>query len=540
MFDVFYLDRPTGLFPHEQHADSIEHAQQLSRTRFCWVVNYLADYTGFDFLWEPKPWEANQRHAWASQWQIDSGTYLIPKQGYTDTNYHKSPVITRVTGTLVYLIDHHNPETAYVQEQIGPVRAFRNTDSYLSTLKRIANSVPAGTEHVWVCSSVCDYRDFDFGWHPDPWQQELVHVFPSNNEKFGDTFYIHVPSFLKVEQPLLEYYPLNFVEFMSVPRWPMPVIKHNNDSQADAVKNTVLSSPLAVFATQDIEVNIDMAVPLWTDRMRTITSLCSGSSAVIVPRTASAQIRTQLYDYPYIKRCDVVKEPALDIVFVSNGEPNAEQHFSHLNSVTYNLENRLHRVDGVNGRIASQRAAAAVAKTNWYFFVPAKLEVALDFDWSWQPDRMQAAKHYIFHARNPVNELVYGHMAMVAYNKDLVLATQGHGLDFTMEQPHEVVPVLSGTAYYNHGAWQTWRTAFREALKLQASLPDIESQYRLEQWLTNSNEPWSQWGAEDAVEYYNEVQGDFSALMKSYEWDWLASYAFVKRGIGTETSSASV
>jgi hypothetical protein len=42
------------------------------------------------------------------------------------------------------------------------------------------------------------------------------------------------------------------------------------------------------------------------------------------------------------------------------------------------------------------------------------------------------------------------------------------------------------------------------------------------------------------VEYYNEVQGDFSALMKSYEWDWLASYAFVKRGIGTETSSASV
>jgi hypothetical protein len=41
------------------------------------------------------------------------------------------------------------------------------------------------------------------------------------------------------------------------------------------------------------------------------------------------------------------------------------------------------------------------------------------------------------------------------------------------------------------------------------------------------------WGAEDAVEYYKEVQGDVNALMKSYEWSWLASYAFLKRGITT-------
>ena len=30
----------------------------------------------FDFSWEPTPWEKDFRHAFASQWQKDSGTYL--------------------------------------------------------------------------------------------------------------------------------------------------------------------------------------------------------------------------------------------------------------------------------------------------------------------------------------------------------------------------------------------------------------------------------------------------------------------------------
>ena len=124
---------------------------------------------------------------------------------------------------------------------------------------------------------------------------------------------------------------------------------------------------------------------------------------------------------------------------------------------------------------------------------------------------------------------------MVAYNKELVLSTQGKGLDFTMEQPHEVVPIISGTANYTESPWTAWRTAFREVLKLKHSLPDVESEYRLRMWLSNAGEfqnaEWSQWGAEDAVEYYNQVDGDFTALKKSYEWDWLASYAFMKRSV---------
>jgi hypothetical protein len=124
---------------------------------------------------------------------------------------------------------------------------------------------------------------------------------------------------------------------------------------------------------------------------------------------------------------------------------------------------------------------------------------------------------------------------MIAYNKKMTLENTGEGLDFTMDQPHEVVPIISGTANYTESPWMAWRTAFREVLKLKHSLPNVENEYRLHQWLSSAGQvqhaEWSRWGAEDAVEYYNEVGGDFAALKKSYEWEWLASYAFMRRSL---------
>jgi hypothetical protein len=83
-----------------------------------------------------------------------------------------------------------------------------------------------------------------------------------------------------------------------------------------------------------------------------------------------------------------------------------------------------------------------------------------------------------------------------------------------------------------------WRTAFREVLKLKASLPDVENEFRLERWLsvnpdgqTIVYEDWSRWGAKDAVEFYDSVGGDFAELRKSYDWAWLASYALLKRNL---------
>jgi hypothetical protein len=182
--------------------------------------------------------------------------------------------------------------------------------------------------------------------------------------------------------------------------------------------------------------------------------------------------------------------------------------------------------------VAAYQTAARLSTTPWFFAVFAKLQMSERFDWSWQPDRLQEPKHYIFHALNPVNNLQYGHMSMIAYNKNLVLQNTGIGLDFTLDSKHEVVPMLSGTANYHEDLWTCWRTAFRECIKLKNSLPDVENEYRLNQWLTkdNTDGQWSKKGANDAVEYYNSVNGNFAELKKSYDWDWLNTYAMLKYG----------
>ena len=644
--------------------DSFQHAQKLSSTRFFWIVHYLADYSDWDFLWEPVPWQADQRHAWASQWQPDSGTYLVPREGYEHTNYHTDRVITRLSSrdgwrippnidadsfdfswhplpsdhyqhhfptqwqpaggpvyntgadsvkletaqyaiakptqkpwtvppgvepvdqswhpnpfdppyiyqfgtqhqrtggpvyteagatdikyvdqirattnrvaTAIYEIDHMCGSAGQIDNTTKTVRYF---DNYRDTLIRIAKSIGDEHEFVWICSSICDYTNFDFSWHPEQWQATMLHVFASDKEKFGDTFFMHVPTFAEraEKKALLEWLDVNFVQ-TSVPRRPMPVIIHHRDSQVDMVKYSEWLGPFATFTNYPYEPGNMVTVPLWREQTKAIVPVSDGGGTVVVPRTAVPYIQTQLYDYPYIDRSQrFLQDPVLNIVFISNGEPNAEDNFKHLQWTIKNSTritgNLIYHVSGVNGRAAAYHQAAKYSRTAWFFAIFAKLEVNKDFDWYWKPDRMQQPKHYIFHAENPCNGLIYGHQAMIAYNRQLVLENPGIGLDFTLDSPHEVVPILSGVAQYNTSEWSAWRTAFREVLKLRASLPDVENEYRITQWLKHTTSAYNHMsvaGAEDALEYYDQVGGDFAALKKSYEWDWLATYAFMKRSL---------
>ena len=503
-----------------------------------WHIPEYVDVTDMDFSWVPDPGEPAYIYQFATQHQKTGGPqYRMP--GATEFKYvDMMRAEVKKEAAPIFEIDHLDGAAGQIPGTVKKVRYF---DNYRDTLIRLAKSLAGEYEHVWVCSSICDYTGFDFSWHPETWQSTMLHVFPSNDQKFGDTFYMHVPTFAEraEKKQLLEWYSVNYVSRRSVPRRPMPVIEHTNDTHVDAVKTTDWLGPLALFTTNGVPITLP-TVPLWRQETKTIVPLSTGASAVIVPKTARGDVRTQLYDYAQIDKTQRKRhnDAPLSIVFISNGEHSAESNYAYLLDSSYNRNNRVYRVDGVNGRVAAYHAAARMSTTPWFFAVFAKLCVSMNFDWNWQPDRMQQPKHYIFHATNPVNGLQYGHQAIIAYNRELVLANPGVGLDFTLDSAHEVVPINSGTAQYNTTPWMTWRTAFREVIKLCSS-SDVESQYRLKQWLatpqTNvANWAWSVWGAEDAVEYYEQVNGDSIELRKSYEWAWLASYAFVKRGLITD------
>ena len=492
----------------------------------------------FDWTWHPDTTEQPYIYEFGSQHQKTGGPeYHVPdaierkyvEQVRVEVKHSRAPAV---------IIDHMDGNAHAVMENIMtrvPVsRTVRYVSNYLDTLRRIAEN--AEHEWIWVVSSVCDYSNFDFTWYPEQWQAAMLHVFASDGLKFGDTFFMHVPTFRDRSGrcKLLEWYDVNFLD-RSVPRQPLPVVSHCEDSHVEVIKRERSRAPLLLFATEPVPDRVP-AVNLWRDEVKTVIPLDPGACCVIVPREARTQIQQQVYDYAYIDkthRTDNKSEP-MDIVFISNGEANADQNWGALLHSKQGSPNRCVRVDGVNGRAAAYHAAAEASETPWFFAVFAKLQVLDNFDWSWQPDRLQQPKHYIFHALNPVNMLEYGHQAMIAYNRGLTLANPGRGLDFTLDDAHEVVPILSGVAHYNVDAWTAWRTAFREVIKLRASLPDVENEWRINRWCANGAGRFadhSVMGAQDALDYYREVNGDFAELRKSYEWSWLASYALLKRNL---------
>ena len=421
----------------------------------------------------------------------------------------------------------HSANVDYLRDRLPHAKIVNWTD-HLSTIRRGSRNIR--TRYFWVISSCCDYSDFDFLWEPKPWQSHQIHCWPSGDQQFGDTFLIPTAEWNQQNDSLArleQYRDVNF-DHKSVERLPWQKIQYNQDSVVTAITSSQCDTPYVLFEHENNPVTVQPDPWLW--REQPVVGLTGNQASCLVPRNAHGSIRTQVYDYKYLEKKTLNPSQQLDVVFISNGEPNAEHNLKRL--ILLPKTNRTVRVDSINGRAAAYHAAARLSTTPWFFAVFAKLEVDLDFDWSWQPDYMQQAKHYIFHARNLCNGLVYGHQAMIAYNRQLVLDNPGVGLDFTLDSPHEVVPIVSGIAAYNTSDWSTWRTAFREVLKLRASLPDVENEYRIQQWLKPNQAIRSELsaaGAQDALDYYDEVAGDFDALKKSYEWEWLASYAFFKR-----------
>jgi len=542
-------------------AATIKRASKKSVGSQFWVISSENDYSNFDFSWKQEPWQNYMFHVFGSEKQKWSDTYLVNKMSFDnhmhdcndikklpDLNFVNDQNVKFIELYKIYEIDfgqHNKREIAQhntlkmVQHntlktvQHNTLKTTRFNDSYLAVIKRIVASET--DDYIWVTANICDYTDFDFGWRPDIGEEEYMHVFGTAEQKFGDTFLVHVPTFKEQmgELKLLDWFETVKFHLGGASRIPYDQVPYTGDDLTSVIKAHKFDSPYALFypAATDPSL-VDYHPSVWRLKDRAIHTFTESGSVVLAPRDTLQYLDTQCYDYPEIKRQKVqfIPEKPLDIIYISNGESTADAMYDHLMDITkHDSTLVVKRVDGVDGRAAAYKAAAEISDTDWAFNVFAKLKMNPDFDFHWQPDRLQEPKHYIFHARNAINGLEYGHQACIAYNKKLVLETDEWGLDFTLSKEHEVIPLLSGTAVYGDG-WTNWRTAFRECLKLLAAGDDV-SMERFHHWcmpqdfpLMNPREEMSILGAKEAHNYFKAVNGDHAKLMLSFEWDWLKKH----------------
>ena len=211
MFDVFYFKEKPGLFAHEPPADSIEHARQLSRTRYFWVVNYLADYTDWDWLYEPVPWQSQYIHTWPSQWHEYSGTYLVPKRSAINFHFQDQIIPNRSDQTHYQkLIDDVDFDYSWCPHPYDPpyIYVFGNQWWPANKMPTIEYHVPGAVDRKFMEQPQAKLRErhdthwhtledcsWDYSWRPDPGDPPYIYVFGNqwHRAEIMTTVEYHVP-----------------------------------------------------------------------------------------------------------------------------------------------------------------------------------------------------------------------------------------------------------------------------------------------------------------------------------------------------------
>ena len=210
----------------------------------------------------------------------------------------------------------------------------------------------------------------------------------------------------------------------------------------------------------------------------------------------------------------------LDVVFISYNEPNAEENWKRL----LELVPRAKRVDRVDGIFHAHKAAAELAETDMFFVVDgdAYIEDATVFDY--QPGVFDRDCTYIWHSRNPINDLEYGNGGVKLFPRSSVLkARSWKTLDFstTVNRKIKVMETVSNTNNFNVDALSTWRAAFRECVKLCISKTP-ESASRLDAWKTKGmDKPYGKYAIQAANQAIEFVKSNPTDLIKINDRTWL-------------------
>ena len=413
-------------------------------------------------------------------------------------------------------------DVPHTQSPFANTRIVPFVDSYFEIIKSVIDEIK--TEYFWLFANFVNLKTGDFlDYIPEQHQKDQLHVWYATHPKTGlnkEGNVLLIPTQKFKDQMnnikyLRDFKDINYHEDKTLFQQPLQVTQYQLKNPIEAYKKNNFFYKWMVNG--DLKTEIPNFYPsFWEDEK--LYSFGETKDIMLMPGNKDIK---QFYDIDRHVHFDYEYEvKPMDIIFLSYDEPCAEDNWKILKEKFP----RAKRVKGIKGRTAAYHSAANMSETPYFFAVFPTIELDANFDFSFQPDRMKDRCHYIFHAHNPVNGLEYGHRAVILYHKFLCLLTSNPYLDFTLSQPHTVVPKLCGISHFNQTPEISWRVAFREVLKLCDTKHTVESRHRLKKWCELGKGQYANYvqkGALDAVKYYHDNIDNKDALLYSYELDWL-------------------
>lgn len=211
-----------------------------------------------------------------------------------------------------------------------------------------------------------------------------------------------------------------------------------------------------------------------------------------------------------------------DIFFISYNEPYAYFNWTRLKEKFIFAK----RINGVTGIHRAHQAAAAQAMTSMFYVVDADAHILDSFNFNYKVPKDDTDVTHVFISVNPVNDLTYGYGAVKLLPTSLVRSMSTTTLDMTLgiSSKFKVVNEISNITMFNTDPYSTWRSAFRESVKLTLKY-DLESASRLYDWMyKGADQQYGKFSIEGAVAgntFAKDNKDNESMLLKINDFEFL-------------------
>jgi len=245
-----------------------------------------------------------------------------------------------------------------------------------------------------------------------------------------------------------------------------------------------------------------------------------------------AQFSRREFDYKFIankKEVNIIVSTPnpYDIVFISYQEPTADEYYKYLTD----RFPRAKRIHGVKGIHQAHIAAAKLCETDMFWIVDGDALVDPNFKFDYQVPRWDKETVHVWRSVNPINDLVYGYGGIKLFPTQLTINMDTSRPDMTtsVSSKFKAVQEISNVTGFNTDPFNTWKSAFRECVKLSSKVIDRqknnETEERLRIWQTvGKSRPFGEYailGATAGAVYGEQNKNNIDALKKINDFEWL-------------------
>ena len=182
-----------------------------------------------------------------------------------------------------------------------------------------------------------------------------------------------------------------------------------------------------------------------------------------------------------------------DVYMIGWDEPDFEENHRRACEV---LDTNVKIILGINGIHSAHKHCAEITKSDFFWCIDGDnwLYDLAKTDMVEVETTAETNSVYVMRAKNPFNGLIYGHGAMKLFPTNSFLTNiDQSSVDMTsgVNLYYKIIHRLTSEHRYNASAFHTWRTAFRECVKLSSSIIKNQNQKetddRLRVWCNSEN-----------------------------------------------------